>query len=205
VPATFVRNGTLSCTIPGTVLDAAWAAASGGASAAAAGLAPSVGVEISLNGGQQYTASGATLALRAPELISSASGTVPVEPNFSYVEGGALLKVSYSQAFAPSSPRAACLFRWQPAAPAPMVEVRTPITGADVSAAEFECRSPPARLLGSDLGDSGGQATLLVSTNGRDASANSWPFLYRLPPRVDSIVPDWLVAEQASSPALHGV
>ena len=51
VVADYLRNETLSCLVPGIALQNAWAARTVGTNTA------TLGVEVSLNGGQQYTAS----------------------------------------------------------------------------------------------------------------------------------------------------
>ena len=201
VEATYTRNGTLACTIPGTTLAEAWAGREPGATAAI------VGIEVSLNGGQQYTQDGVGLVLRAAERLREAgAGEEPaVTPSFTYTEGGALLTLRYDRAYAPSSPRAACIFRTGPPATSTPREIRTPLYRVDEAAAAVECFAPPAHLLGPELAESGGLVALLLTTNGRDASANSWPLLYRRAPEISQIVPLWLLAEASSVVSVVGV
>lgn len=70
VVAEYLRHGTLSCLVPGGALQNAWAAR------AATATTATLGVEVSLDGGQQYTTSGKGLVLREADVIISAGATV---------------------------------------------------------------------------------------------------------------------------------
>jgi hypothetical protein len=59
----FIRNGTVNCTLPGTAIASTWAGKDSQADEAL------LGIEVSLNGGQQYTSDGRGLVLRSAELV----------------------------------------------------------------------------------------------------------------------------------------
>jgi len=200
VVGTYTRNGTLSCTVPLAVLEAAWAARDPDAPATL------LGIEVSLNGGQQYTEDGLGLVLRAAERLREPGpgGEPPAAPSFSYTEGGARLTLYYERAYAPRSPRAACVFRSTPPDGSPPREIRAPVLAVDEAASAVECYVPPAYLLGDELAESGGTVELRLTTNGRDASANSWPYLYRRAPEISELLPQWLLAEASIAASVVG-
>jgi len=106
VVAEYLRNGTLSCLVPGAALENAWAAR------AALATTATLGVEVSLNGGQQYTASGKGVIIHEADVIITSGGAAPaLDPGYGYVDGGTLVTLRYSTAHSPTSPRARCLFR----------------------------------------------------------------------------------------------
>lgn len=109
VVASSISNSSMICSIPGSVLQRRSAERKQGEKQI---ILP---IEVSLNGGQQYTSSGKGLLLREADLLASnfdefGDPLPPVSPNFAYVRGGTLLTVVYERAFEPTSPRARCFF-----------------------------------------------------------------------------------------------
>lgn len=66
----------------------------------------------------------------------------------------------------------------------------------DASNKTLKCFAPPAYLLSDELHDNGGDVDLFISTNGRDLSSNSYPFTFRLTPRITSMDPTWLLVNR---------
>jgi hypothetical protein len=221
--ADYIRNGTLRCTIPGADLAESWAARPPGAESLL------LVIEVSLNGGQQYTSDGQGLVLRAADrlLDPGSDGEPPLTPAFTYPEGGALLTVRYAHAYSPASPRARYVFRYPACASleqcdgtagvdlatepletgeasSPIRQVRMPLLAVDEAAGTVSCFAPPAHLLDAALAASGGLVSLQLSSNGRDPSSNSWPLSYRRAPLVREIVPQWLLAEANQSVSIVG-
>ena len=106
--ATYTRNGTLECPVPAAAIEEVWQAREFGTQETL------LVIEVSLNG-QQFTNNGVGLIVRAPERLREPNGpndNPAVTPPFSYTAGGTLLTFRYETAYAPDSPRAACLFRF---------------------------------------------------------------------------------------------
>jgi hypothetical protein len=141
VEATYTRNGTVECPVPAAALEGAWLGREPGATEAL------LVIEVSLNGGQQYTQDGLGLVVRAPERLrepAGPQGEPPVSPSFSYTAGGTLLTVHYEQAYAPASPRAACLFQFRASGTGVVRTLPTPVIAVDEDASTVQCYAPPA-------------------------------------------------------------
>lgn len=181
------------------MLQSAWAAREDGATLTI------LGVEVSLNGGQQYTGSGQGLLLRESDLITSPLESQPaaLDPKFGYVGGGTLLTLRYERAYSPSSLRARCLFRRVDPTDGSVHDHWMPFFALDEAAKYAKCFSPPAHLITAEL-ENGGTVSVFLSTNGRDPSANSEPFLYRRTPKIASVDPEWLLAAKGWSIAVFG-
>jgi len=127
-----------------------------------------------------------------------------VAPTFSYTLGGTLLTVLYEVAYSPASPRAACLFNYLSPDGGEAQTIPSPFIAVDEEASAVQCFAPRADLLAPELAASGGFVTLQLTTNGRDPSANSWPFLYRRSPEITRAEPEWLLARQGRTVAVVG-
>ena len=90
-------------------------------------------VELSIDGGQTHTRDGVFLILREPDSFKVSELTLytPVVPEFGYVDGGTLLKISYSNADAPTSPLAKCIFVRENPETGTTTQVSTAIVNVD--------------------------------------------------------------------------
>jgi hypothetical protein len=79
-----------------------------------------------------------------------------------------------------------------------------PLVAVDETAGSVACYAPPAYLLGDELYANGGTVDLFLSANGRDVSANSFEFLYRPVPVIESVLPVWLLAAFSRSVSIYG-
>lgn len=145
---------------------------------------------------------------RLREDIDGDSEPIPaVTPSFAYVRGGTLLTVAYARAFDPTSPRARCFFHRIDPFDGRERYLAMPIFALDQDAENptVRCFAPPAYLLTDELYANGGTVDVYLSTNGRDLSANSCSFRYRVVPEITDVDPVRLLVDSQRTISVIGL
>lgn len=110
IVATYINNHTLSCMVPMATIQEKYAMIG------ANDLDIPMRIEVSMNGGQQYTDTTdpvSMIKLRQEDRLNATgkyNESTAIYPDFSYARGGTLTYINYTIAYQPESPRARCVF-----------------------------------------------------------------------------------------------
>lgn len=149
-------------------------------------------IEISLNGGVQYTNDGFVFTYRPKDIMTH------VYPQIGFTYGNTYLTISYGYLYDRFSIRQTCRFSskdWS-------MQYTTRIISFDDKF--VFCFTPPAYLISEALRTSGGDVRVQISSNNRDFSEGEYFFTYAPVPMITRIFPQWIVKDSATVVTITG-